>query len=189
MTSRSSLHTAAAFVLVTPMATLAHDVPEGLPKELAEQYRQISNQLTVETLRNSLDEKRKANALLQQQTATALKTAAEARQAAAVAQSKAELAARKYPDIKVNIARVFQISNPQRFCDATYFVEWKCHRGDPNATPPVSADKCSFPVDATICGKPAQTGQQMMIEVQYSCGTNIRDARFPFATTAYLTCR
>ena len=87
---------------------------------------------------------------------------------------------RKIPSIIINAGQIYQISETIRRCDATAFLRYTCHR---------TADCPSFDVDEKICGVPAVNNQPMLLEVNYSCGTQQRTNVFPYGSKAYITCK
>ncbi|WP_029040688.1 hypothetical protein [Cucumibacter marinus] len=167
----------------------AQDAPEGLPPALADEYRDLQNELMVENLRGQVEAKRKANAIDYKTAATNYKEAAEAFRDAEIAAHQAALAGRSYPDIRINSARLFQISDPARECNAKYFVEWKCYGGDASADPPIFPDKCSFTADEKMCGQPGASNQPVMFEIEYACADRVKQQRVPFGESVHLTCR
>lgn len=168
---------------------LAHEIPKGLSDTVADQYETLSENLLIEKLLNDLEKQRHANSLLAFQAADNLRKAAEAKLATAIAALRTELSERRFPDIIVTSAMVFQVSEPSRQCDATPFVEWKCYGGDPSDKEPFARDSCSFTIDESMCGNPSASNQPTMFRVQYTCGEVSREERQPFGRIAHLTCR
>lgn len=174
---------------LTTCPVFAQNAPEGLPPALADEYRELQNKLVVENLRGQVEAKRKANAIDHKTAATNYKQAAEAFRDAEIAAHQATLAGRSYPDIRINSARLFQISDPARECNARYFVEWRCYGGDASADPPIFPDKCTFTAGEKMCGQPGASNQPVMFEVEYTCADRVKQQRVPFGQEVYLTCR
>lgn len=84
------------------------------------------------------------------------------------------------PEMIINFGRISQVSDKQRYCDATSFLKYTCHK---TASCPV------FEVDDSLCGKPSINNEHMMLEVNYSCGTEQRSDLIPFGANAYLSCK
>lgn len=178
-------------MLVLSQNANAHDLtnlPNGLPAELAEEFRQLSEQLEIERIRGQIEAQRAENAKNAVSAANDLQTAAKARLIAVQATSQAEIDSRDYPEIIINAARIFQISNSEQYCDATAFAQYHCHGGDVDTSGP-TPNRCQFKIDETICGNPSQLDMPMSFYVQYSCGAQQRNTTARWGANAYLTCR
>lgn len=177
-----------SFIFLTTSSS-AHDIPEGLPSDLADEYRRLTSELALEQARLEVLNARQANANLERQIGMALQQAAEARRDAERAIAEGELAARRFPDIVVNSAYIFRVHDNDVLCDATNFLRYQCHQGGPAGES--LPHSCSFDVTAEsrICLLPADRDEPMMLEVQFSCGTDQRDNLFRFGEAATITCR
>ena len=110
------------------------------------------------------------------------KTIAEHRRDAAKAEAEAEATLRLMglPNIKVNLGSIEVTKEPVRRCEATDFLRYTCHR----------THSCpAFIVDNKLCPLPGGEDEPMVLKVNFSCGTQIRNQTIPVGQTAYISCK
>lgn len=145
--------------------------------QLTERLKLLAKRAEVTAAELSLENERVKVAKARETAAGHLKKAAEDTAAAEAA------AVKQAPNIKINSANLIRVIGQSRYCDATSFLRYNCHRtskcGDaPNDTT----------LDADVCGLPGSADLPLLLEVNYSCGTVQKNETFPYGTKAYLVC-
>lgn len=160
-----------AFLLVS-LPTLA----------VADEFADLEKRLQLATKRLQVQAEEAKLVAEELKLAAQQKTIAEHRRDAAKAQADAESNARLMglPNIEVHVGTIEVTKEPQRKCIATDFLRYTCHRT--HSCPP-------FAVDNKICALPGGEDEPMVLKVNFSCGTQVRDQTIPVGQMAYITCK
>lgn len=112
------------------------------------------------------------------------KQAAIAEEARKIAVARAEKAAAEAaenaPRIRIVEAKIMQVSDTTKSCDAKSYLIWACE----------AKQDCTFDIGPTICPLPAAQGEPMVLSVSFACKEKGANRSFPLRDTkGELTCR
>ncbi|WP_136439276.1 hypothetical protein [Pacificoceanicola onchidii] len=128
----------------------------------------LKKEKEVEGLREDIAELRSKSANFRKQEAERLRDARAVERLDAV------------PTIVINMGTIASARYPDKFCNATPFLQYKCH---------ALKDCPEFTVDGDICPLPGGETEPMVLTVNYSCGTSQRDLTFPVGAKAWISCK
>lgn len=153
----------------------------ALPLE-ADEFADLEKRLQLATKRLQVQAEEAKLVEAELELSKVQKAIAENRRDAAKAAAEAEEANRSIglPNIEVHAGSIEVARDPQRRCFATDFLRYTCHKTHSCPT---------FTVDGKLCPLPGGEDEPMVLKVNFSCGTQIRNQTIPVGQIAYISCK